>query len=71
MSQKNTLCPFKFEECTPECALYIDPADLNEVVRNKLASVGVLNREKGMCSFKNISMCMSRQVYEQLATFLR
>lgn len=71
MAEKKILCPFRLEECTPDCALYVDPAELNEVVRNKLASVGVIGREKGMCSFKNISMCLSRQTFEQLSNYLR
>lgn len=58
-------CPFNQNECSAECALFVDPAELNEVVRNKLASLGVINRDKGFCSFKNISLCMNRMVFEE------
>lgn len=71
MKDEKTFCPFNSSECSSNCALYINPADLNEVVRNKLASVGIMDREKGLCSIKNISMCMNRQVFEQISTFLR
>lgn len=57
-------CPFGNKKCSKECGLYIDPSELNEVVRNKLASIGVINRDEGLCSIKNISLCMSRIVYE-------
>ncbi len=63
---KTSSCPFNQGACTKDCALYIDPADLNEVVRNKLASIGVINRDKGICSLKNLSLCMNRILYEEL-----
>ena len=69
--EEKKFCPFKSQECNSSCALYIDPTELNEIVKNKLASVGVLDREKGMCSLKNLSMCMNRQIFEQLSTYLR
>ncbi|OGI00207.1 MAG: hypothetical protein A2Y25_05420 [Candidatus Melainabacteria bacterium GWF2_37_15] len=59
-------CPFGHKECTKECALFVDPEELNEVVRNKLASVGVMSRDKGMCAFKNLSLCLNRILYEEL-----
>jgi len=71
MKEEKLFCPFNSGECSSGCALYISPSELNEVVRNKLASVGIIDREKGICSFKNISMCMNRQVFEQLSSFLR
>lgn len=71
MREEKKYCPFNQGECSSSCALYIDPSELNEVVRNKLASVGIIDREKGICSLKNLSMCSNRQVYEQLSTFLR
>jgi len=61
-------CPFNQSQCTKECALYIDPSDLNEVVRNKLASLGVIERDKGICAFKNMSLCMSRYIFENNST---
>ena len=57
-------CPFKMEECTSECELYINPEDLNETMRNKLASIGVLSRDKGICSFKNLALAQSRSIFE-------
>lgn len=59
-------CPFNHEECTKDCALYIDPDELNEVVRNKLASIGVIQRGQGICSLKNLSLCVNRILYEEL-----
>ncbi len=64
-------CPFGQKDCSKECGLYIDPDDFNEVVRNKLASIGVIEREIGICSFKNIALCMNRVLYEEFSGFLR
>lgn len=71
MKEEKKFCPFNSQECNSSCALYVDPSELNEVVKNKLASVGVINREKGLCSLKNISMCLNRQVFEQLSSYSR
>jgi len=71
MKEEKLFCPFNSGECGPNCALYVSPDELNEIVRNKLASVGVINREKGFCSFKNISMCLNREVFEQVSNYLR
>ena len=64
-------CPFNQSECSKECGLYIDPNDLNEAFRNKLASIGVIDRNNGICSLKNLSLCMDRVLYEELSSFLR
>lgn len=61
-SSKN--CPFKNEKCCSECALYIAPDELNESVKNKLASIGVISRDTGICSFKNMALNMSRYIFE-------
>lgn len=58
-------CPFNFDECSSECALFIAPADLNEFVSNRLASIGVFDRENGMCSFKNHALAKSREIFEK------
>lgn len=58
------ICPFNQKKCTSECSLYINPENLNETVRNKLASIGVMDRKKGLCSFKNIALSMSRFIFE-------
>ncbi|MEI8390593.1 MAG: hypothetical protein WCG23_12015 [bacterium] len=71
MKEDKLTCPFNSGECSSGCALYISPDELNEVVRNKLASVGVINREKGFCSFKNISMCLNREIFERTSNYLR
>ena len=71
MTEEKKFCPFKNTDCTSACALYISPDELNEVVKNKLASVGVINRDSGMCALKNASMCLNRQVFEQLSSYLR
>ena len=58
-------CPFNStQECSSDCALFIAPEDLNEVVRNKLASLGLFDRENGICSYKHMAMCMGRNIYE-------
>ena len=52
MSEKKTKnCPFNQSECTSSCALFIDTSDLNELLAARLSSLGVLNREEGICSF--------------------
>lgn len=58
-------CPFNFDDCTPECALFIAPMDLNEMVSNRLTSIGVYDREYGMCSFKNQALAKSREIFEK------
>lgn len=61
----NRKCPFSFDLCTPECALFIAPTDINELVANRLTSIGVYDRENGMCSFKNNALAKSREVFEK------
>ena len=58
-------CPFNFDICTPECALFIAPEDINEFVSNRLASIGVFDRENGTCSFKHKALAKSREVFEK------
>jgi hypothetical protein len=69
--EKIKLCPFSQKECNSECSLFIHPMELNEVVRNKLASIGALDRERGSCSLKNLSLGISRILYEQTSGFTR
>ncbi|MEI7474605.1 MAG: hypothetical protein WCK67_07465 [bacterium] len=64
MQLNNKKCPFKLEKCSNECSLYIDPEELNETVKNKLASLGVIDRKSGICSFKNMALAMSRTIFE-------
>ena len=56
-------CPFKNGECTPDCMLYIAPEELNENVRTRLKSIGVIS-EGGDCSLKNIALANIRNMYE-------
>ena len=60
-------CPMNNDkqQCSENCALYIAPGELNEVVRNKLASLGLLNREEGICSYKHMALCMGRNIFEK------
>lgn len=62
---KMKTCPFNTKACSADCALYVDPAELNEVVRNKLASIGVIKRDKGICALKNLSLGLNRIVFEE------
>ena len=63
--EKAKTCPFNNKECSIDCALYVDPTELNEVVRNKLASIGVIKRHKGICALKNLSLGLNRIVFEE------
>lgn len=69
--EKTVKCPFNQEVCGPECSLYIDPENLNETVRNKLASLGIIDRKKGICSLKNMALCMSRNIFESTSGYLK
>ena len=61
----NKKCPFNNNECTSECALFIAPRDLNEIVANRLTSIGVFDRQNGMCSLKNLALGESRFIFEK------
>lgn len=61
-------CPFNKDECTNECALFVDVNDLNELLAARLASLGVLDRENGMCSLKTIAMSAGRFIFENTST---
>ena len=58
-------CPFNFDECNAGCALFIAPDELNEFVANRLSSIGVFNRNAGMCSFKHHALAKSREIFEK------
>ena len=69
MSEKKIKnCPFGERKCTAECALFIDVADLNELLAARLASLGVLDKENGMCSLKTIAMSSGRYIFENTTT---
>ena len=57
-------CPFKYDKCNEECALFIDPQTLNEFVVSKLASIGILDRKEGFCSLKVIGLANLRYIFE-------
>lgn len=62
-------CPFATNrECNNACPLYISPEDLNEFVVSKLASIGVLDRNKGECSFRLLALSQSRAIFENTNT---
>ena len=58
-------CPFNFDECTQECALFIATQDLNELVANRLPSIGVYDKQNGMCSFRHHALAKSREIFEK------
>lgn len=69
MSEKKIKhCPFNKDECTNECALFIDVADLNELLAARLSSLGVLDKENGMCSLKSMAMSAGRYIFENTST---
>ncbi len=61
-------CPFKKEACDETCGLYISPDELNELVLNRLSSLGILNREKGVCSLKTAALSINRYMFENTIT---
>ncbi len=58
-------CPFNFDDCTRECALFIAPDDINELVASRLTSIGVYDKQHGMCAFKHHSLAKSREIFEK------
>ena len=58
-------CPFNFDDCSEDCALFISPMDLNDMVSARLTSIGVYDKENGMCSFKNQALAKSREIFEK------
>ena len=61
-------CPFGNCQCTSECALFIAPDDLNELVVARLSSIGVLDRKNGICSLKSIALAGGRNIFENTTT---
>lgn len=61
-------CPFNNGECTNECGLFIDNADLNELLSARLSSLGVLDKDNGICSLKTIAMSAGRYIFENTST---
>jgi len=61
-------CPFNQGSCTNDCALFVDGADLNELLAARLTSLGVLDKSNGMCSLKTIAMSAGRYIFENTST---
>ncbi len=62
-------CPFNSEkECGNDCPLFISPDNLNEFVVARLSSIGVMERTKGMCSFRMLALSQSRAIFENTKT---
>ena len=62
-------CPFTSgRECNKECPLFVSPDDLNEFVTARLASIGVIDRKKGACSFKLLALSQGRAIFENTNT---
>ena len=69
MSENKTKdCPFNHGSCTSDCALFIDATGLNELLAARLSSLGVLDKENGMCSLKTIAMSAGRYIFENTST---
>jgi hypothetical protein len=63
-------CPFKNEVCSSECALFISSSELNEMVANRLRSIGVISANSdGLCSLKNMALAQSRFIFENTKVF--
>ena len=61
-------CPFNHGKCDNSCALFIDANDLNELLAARLSSLGVLDKENGMCSLKSVAMSAGRFIFENTST---
>ena len=61
-------CPFSNKDCNNTCPLFISPDDLNEFVVSRLASIGVMERTKGMCSVRMLALSQSRAIFENTKT---
>ena len=63
-------CPFKNDICNSECALFIKADELNEMVANRLKSIGVISHDSdGICSLKNMALAQSRYIFENTKVF--
>ena len=61
-------CPFNQTECSEECALFISPESMNEHMSARLNSIGVYDKENGLCSLKGIALSASRFMFEKTST---
>lgn len=67
MDENTKKCPFNHDICDKTCALFINPDDLNELLLNRLASLGVVDRT-GICSLKTLAMSNARNIFENTTT---
>lgn len=58
-------CPFNHDECGDFCALFISPDELNELVANRLTSIGAFDKNHGLCSLKSVALVQSRTLFEK------
>ncbi len=68
MDENLKKCPFNQNICDKNCALFINPNDLNELLLNRLASLGVVDRTNGICSLKTLAMSSARDIFENTTT---
>ena len=63
-------CPFKNQICNSECGLFIQTSELNDMVANRLKSIGVITCDNdGICSLKNMALAQSRYIFENTTVF--
>ena len=65
-------CPFNQGKCNNECALFISYQELNEMVANRLKSIGVFLPDDdtlGICSLKNSALAQNRYIFENTKVF--
>ena len=68
MNESQKKCPFSNSECNDSCGLYIDSNELNELLLNRLKSLGILNKDSGTCSLKTLAMSNARKIFETTTT---
>ncbi len=64
-------CPFGNVKCTSECALFVSPEELNELMAARLSSLGVIDRKNGSCSLKVLALSGGRFIFENTTTAKR
>ena len=62
-------CPFSSNrECNKDCPLFVSPEDLNEFVRARLCSIGVVDKDNGGCSLRILALSQGRAIFENTKT---
>ena len=63
------ICPFSDSKiCNDSCPLFVSPKDLNEFVVARLCSLGVFDKENGVCSLKLSALSHARTIFENTRT---